>query len=618
MRKAEEMLKRWLNQEHLDEGLKAELQSLTDPDEINDRFYRDLEFGTGGLRGILGAGTNRMNLYTVRRATQGFADYINLHYSAGGDRYADRDPAVAIAYDSRIDSDLFALESACVLAANGIKSYLYPELMPTPALSFAVRHYGCSAGIMVTASHNPAIYNGYKAYNHEGCQLTLDAAAEVLERIEGLDIFRDVKTIADGWNLTRDEKTEKAMAFRDANGNPMLEVIPPEVTEAYLQAVKKESTGAKGCENLSVVYTPLNGTGNKPVRRILEMIGVGNVTVVKDQETPDGRFPTCPYPNPEKKEALQLGLELCHQLAEEGTAPDLLLATDPDCDRVGIAVKRYSKANGEYDYCLLSGNEVGVLLLDFICQKRLEAASEKSTLRNMPKNPVMIKTIVTTQMVEEVAKKYGVKVIQVLTGFKFIGEQIGILEANGEEGRYIFGFEESYGYLSGTHARDKDAVNASMLICEMAAYYKSERKNLLDRLNELYEEFGYFKDDLIEFTFEGAAGMEKMSEIMKEMRAEPPKFVIGQKVVEIADYMTSVRRILGGSCSCDLAAGLRPIRLPKSDVLKYGLADGSSYTIRPSGTEPKLKIYLSARGNNMGQSEDIIFQFKRELGEKLQ
>jgi phosphoglucomutase len=444
MYQAEEMLKRWLAQEDLDETLKKELLEIKDQEELNDRFYRDLEFGTGGLRGILGAGTNRMNIYTVRKATQGFADYLNKHYGPGNEKHSGR-PSVAIAYDSRINSRLFAVEAACVLAANGIKSYLYTELMPTPALSFAVRYYKCCAGIMVTASHNPSKYNGYKAYNDEGCQLTLEAADEVLSQIEKVDLFNDVKII-------------------NGDNSPLIELISDEVTEAFLSAVMKESTGVD-CSELSVVYTPLNGTGNVPVRKIMERIGVKKVGIVKEQELPDGNFPTCPYPNPEKKEALTLGLELCKKLSGEGNAPDILLATDPDCDRVGIAA-RHKDADGNDDYQLITGNEAGVLLLDYISTVRSAVNSAKP----MPRDPIAIKTIVTSKMAEQVAKNYGVTMIDVLTGFKFIGEQIGFLEAKGEEGRYIFGFEESYGYLSGAYVRDKDAVNASMLICEMTAY----------------------------------------------------------------------------------------------------------------------------------------------------
>ncbi len=588
MYQAEEMVKRWLDQKDLDNALKEELMEIKDREELHDRFYRDLEFGTGGLRGILGAGTNRMNIYTIRKATQGFADYLNHHYGRESEKYSGDAPPVAIAYDSRINSDLFALEAACVLAANGIKSYIYPELMPTPALSFAVRHYGCCAGIMVTASHNPSKYNGYKVYNVEGCQLTLDAAAEVLSLIEKVDLFDDVKTMA-------------------GERNPLIGTIPQEVTDAYLAAVKKESTGVD-CSDLSVVYTPLNGTGNIPVRKIMDMIGVKQVAIVKEQEMPDGNFPTCPYPNPEKKEALALGLALCMQLSQEGKAPDILLATDPDCDRVGIAVRHKDVITEKEDFQLITGNEVGVLLLDYICRRRGEAGS-------MPKDPIAIKTIVTTKMADKVAKDYGVTMIDVLTGFKFIGEQIGFLEANGEEDRYIFGFEESYGYLSGAYVRDKDAVNGSMLICEMTAYYKKAGKTLVDRLNELYEKYGYYKNDLMEFAFEGEAGMEKMNGIMGAFRMEHPTRIIDRKVVEIADYQLSQRRILGGSKTCDLSVGMRPIKLPKSDVLEYILEDGSSIIVRPSGTEPKLKIYLSAKGGSKEESDEIIERLKAQLKE---
>lgn len=639
MRETNEILKKWLDQETLDQGIKEELLVLRDEDDIQDRFYRDLEFGTGGLRGVLGAGTNRMNIYTVRKATQGLADYINLHYGKGSSTYKGEIPSAAIAFDSRINSDLFALEAACVLAANGIKSYIYPELMPTPALSFAVRHYGCSAGIMVTASHNPAKYNGYKVYNEEGCQMTLETAAEVLQLIGQVDIFKDVKTIAIDLNLTLEEKSAMALAISDDSGVKLIEVIPPQVGEAYLQAVQSESTGAVGCKQLSVVYSPLNGTGNKPVRQILDRIGVKDVKIVEEQEMPDGNFTTCPNPNPEKKEALALGLKLCEELAEQGKAPDLLLATDPDCDRVGIAVRRSNREAGEDTYQLLSGNETGILLLDFICQRRLAASEAKADksgvsrermvagservakrpdaragLKEMPKEPIAIKTIVTSKMAEKVAKQYGVKMMDVLTGFKFIGEQIGYLEAKGEEDRYIFGFEESYGYLSGSYVRDKDAVNAAMLICEMAAYYKTTGITLVDRLQQLYEKFGFYKNDLIEFTFEGAAGMEKMSTIMENLRAATPKNIIGKKVVEAADYQTSQRRVVSGAPGCVFSAGMRPINLPKADVLEYILEDGSSFIVRPSGTEPKLKIYLSAKGSTREESDEIINNLKTELG----
>ncbi len=605
MYQAEEMLKRWLDQKDLDKTLKEELLSLKDREEIHDRFYRELEFGTGGLRGILGAGTNRMNIYTVRKATQGFADYINLHYGPGSERDTGKPPALAIAYDSRINSGRFAAEAACVLAANGIKSYLYTELMPTPALSFAVRYYKCCAGIMVTASHNPSKYNGYKVYNEAGCQLTLEAADEVLSLISRVDLFDGVKTIAEDISLA--EQVPTVIYAADEKGNLLIESISEEAEEAYLSAVLMESTGTD-CSGLSVVYTPLNGAGNVPVRKIMDRIGVKQISIVAEQEMPDGNFTTCPYPNPEKKEALTLGIALCEKLSREGSAPDILLATDPDCDRVGTAV-RHVDSTGKEDYQLITGNEAGILLLDYICTIRGAAGASKP----MPGSPVAIKTIVTSKMADQVAKDYGVAMIDVLTGFKFIGEQIGHLEAKGEEDRYIFGFEESYGYLSGAYVRDKDAVNASMLICEMAAYYKQAGKTLVDRLNELYEKYGYYKNDLMEFTFEGAAGMEKMNGIMEGLRADYPEQFLDRKVVEIADYKLSQRRILGGGRSCDLAAGMKPIRLPKSDVLEYVLEDGSSIVIRPSGTEPKLKIYLSAKGTSREDSAEIISRLKAEL-----
>lgn len=602
MRHVEEMMKRWLDQKDLDGVLREELLGIRDKDEIYERFYKDLEFGTGGLRGILGAGTNRMNIYTVRKATQGLADYLNVHYGPGMNQTSKGSPSVAIAFDSRINSDLFALEAAGVLAANGIKSYLYSELMPTPALSFAVRHYRCSAGIMVTASHNPSKYNGYKVYNEEGCQMTLDAAAEVLSLIEKTDIFDGVKTIADELNIEAGFH-EAVLALKE-KANNMIELIPPEVTEAYLKAVQNESTGID-CSNLSVIYTPLNGTGNMPVRKIMERIGVKQISIVKEQELPDGNFPTCPYPNPEKMEALTLGLALCEQLTNEGGAPDLLLATDPDCDRVGIAI-RHADETGNTEYLLISGNEVGVLLLDFICD-----------VKPMPKDPLAIKTIVSSKMADKVAKNYGVTMIDVLTGFKFIGEQIGVLEAKGEEDRYVFGFEESYGYLSGAYVRDKDAVNASMLICEMTACYKRAGKTLVDRLRELYERYGYYKNDLMEFTFEGAVGMEKMNSILSGLRAEAPTRIIDRNVVEIADYMRSQRKIFSDAGSGDYTAVTESIPLPKSDVLEYVLEDGSSIIVRPSGTEPKLKIYLSAKGESRQESEEIIGRLKAELKESI-
>ncbi len=566
MQKVMEKFNQWLQYPEMDKDLKEELSSIgSNEEEIYDRFYKELEFGTGGLRGVLGAGTNRMNVYTVGKATQGLADYINKHYG-------DKKPAVAIAYDSRNKSDVFAAEAARVLMGNNIQVYIYPELMPTPALSFAVRYFKCCSGIMITASHNPAKYNGYKAYDENGCQLTLEAAEEVYELIQKVDAFSQVRYGAS-------EPT----------------IIGEEVVQAFLDAVKKESAEIEGTENLSVVYTPLNGTGNKPVRKILDMIGVKDVKIVKEQELPDGNFPTCTYPNPEKKEALKLGLELCAELQSQGQGPDLLLATDPDCDRVGIAAK---SPQGTYE--LLTGNEVGALLLDFVCQRRMAAAEEKGNGKKMPKNPVAVKTIVSTKLADDIATANGVEMKNVLTGFKFIGEQIKLLEEKNEEERYIFGFEESYGYLSGSYVRDKDAVNGSMLICEMTAYYKTKGMTLMDRLQELYQSYGYYRNDLLDFAFEGAAGMEKMASIMESFRKNAPKEVIGIPVSESRDYLNGV------------------MNLPGADVLEYILEDGSSFMVRPSGTEPKLKIYLSAKGKSSDHSEEIILGLRSELTDLIQ
>ncbi|WP_052446911.1 phospho-sugar mutase [Candidatus Soleaferrea massiliensis] len=546
--KEQQLYDRWLQYQLEDKDLTDELNEITGrEEEIVDRFYRDLEFGTGGLRGVIGAGTNRMNIYTIRRATQGLADYLNEDYKTA---------CVAISYDSRIKSDRFAREAACVLAANGIKAYLYKELMPTPALSFAVRELGCQAGIMVTASHNPAKYNGYKAYGADGCQMTLEIAERVLTLINRLDIFEDVKT----------------MDFEEAIQKGLIAYIPDEVTEKFIQHVLGEAINPGICEKagLKVVYTPLNGTGNKPVRETLRRMGIRDVTVVPEQEYPDGNFPTCPFPNPEIREALQKGLELCDKVQ-----PDLLLATDPDCDRVGIAVNQ----NGEY--ILMSGNEVGALLLQYIASCRIQNGT-------MPKNPIAVKTIVTSNIIEAIAKDYGVQVINVLTGFKFIGEQIALLEEKGEQNRYIFGFEESYGYLSGTYVRDKDAVNGAALICEMAAYYKSQGKTLVDVLNEIYAKYGNYLHVQGNFTCEGVTGMQRMNDIMESLRKNPPAVIGGLEVLRFADYETSVMK--------DLKSGeTSEIKLPKSNVLQFDLQDEAGVIIRPSGTEPKIKVYYTTK-----------------------
>lgn len=543
-----ELYKLWCENANEDPDLQNELKSITDDmDAIRDRFYRNLEFGTGGLRGVIGAGTNRMNIYTVRHATQGLANYVNEEYS---------NPSVAIAYDSRIKSDIFAKNAASVLAANGIKVYIYNELMPTPMLSYAVRALKCQAGIVVTASHNPAKYNGYKVYGDDGCQITLKGAAAVLEKINELDVFNDIKI----------------SSFDDGLANGSISYIGEDIINSYFDSVLTQGINIDLCaeSRLKVVYTPLNGTGNKPVRTILSKIGIKDVTVVEEQEMPDGNFTTCPYPNPEIREALELGLKKCEEVK-----PDLLLATDPDCDRVGIAVP---SDNG---YVLFSGNEVGAMLLEYICSER----TKKGT---MPKNPIAVKTIVTTDIVNEIGKAYNVEIIDVLTGFKFIGEQIGLLEKKGEEERYIFGFEESYGYLSGGYVRDKDAVNASMLICEMAAYYRTQGITLLQARENLYKKYGVYYHSLHSFTFEGESGMIKMNNIMNTLRNDHLAEIAGLKVVRIDDYKLSISKDVLTGASSD-------ITLPKSDVLAFFLEGGAKVIVRPSGTEPKIKTYYTAK-----------------------
>ncbi len=550
---------RWLKEDLDDQDLTDELLAVKDqPEEINDRFYRDLEFGTGGLRGVIGAGTNRMNVYTVRKATQGLANYLLKH--ANG-----KPQAVAIAHDSRNKGVLFSQQSAAVLAANGIKAYLYPQLMPTPALSFAVRHLHCDAGICVTASHNPAKYNGYKAYGSDGCQVTADMADGIMREINSLDIFADIKKID----------------FKEGMEKGLIEYIGEETVTAFIDSVYRESIrGNAG--NLKLVYTPLNGSGKMCVTRILEKIGVKDVTIVPEQSEPDGNFPTCPYPNPEIREALQKGLELC-----EKVQPDLLLATDPDCDRVGIAVNQ----KGEFQ--LMTGNEVGILLLDFIAKAKKEQGK-------LPKDPVAVTTIVSTDMVDPIAKDFGITLRRCLTGFKYIGDIIAELEEKGEEDRYLLGFEESYGYLSGGYVRDKDAVDGSMLICEMASYYKEKGMTLVDAINALYEKYGYYKNDLCNFSFEGEDGMKAMNAMMDALRKDPPVEIAGARVIGRSDYLESV--------SYGDKEG--KIDLPKSNVLEYRLENGCKLIVRPSGTEPKIKIYLSGKGKTRAESDAVIARMK--------
>ncbi len=553
------LYKLWLEKAVEDNDLTAELESINGKDEeIFDRFYRTLEFGTAGLRGIIGAGTNRMNIYVVRQATQGLANYVIKKYGTG---------AVAISHDSRIKADLFMNEAARVLAANGIKVYITSELQPTPVLSYLVRHFKCQAGIMITASHNPAAYNGYKAYGEDGCQMTDVAANAVYDEIQSIDMFDGVK-IAD---------------FDEAVKNGMIEYVDDTVYTQYLENVKSRQVCKGICDgaDLSVVYTPLNGTGNKLVRRVLSEIGVKNVAIVKEQEMPDGNFTTCPYPNPEIKEALQLGLEMC-----EKEKPDLLLATDPDADRVGIAVKDYDGS-----YRLLTGNETGAMLTEFILRSRTEAGT-------LPVDPIIVKTIVTTKLINAICNKYNASLENVLTGFKYIGEVILNLEKVNQEERFVFGFEESYGYLSGSYVRDKDAVVASMLICEMAAYYKKQGKTLAMVMDEMYSEYGYYKNTTLNFGFSGAAGMQKMADIMASLRENAPKEIASYKVLKIADYQQSKEY--------DLVTGdVKEINLPKSNVLSYSLEGEHACIFRPSGTEPKIKLYITAVGKDADDAQVI-------------
>lgn len=536
----------WLEKTSDNVAMQEELLNICgDADAIEDRFYRELEFGTGGLRGVLGAGTNRMNIYTVGKATQGYSNYLKKMAV---------EPSVAIAYDSRINSKAFAETAACVFAANGIMVHLYDHLMPTPTLSFAVRDLHCDGGIVITASHNPAKYNGYKVYGADGCQITTEAAKAIQAEINKIDPFADVNS----------------MDFEAALREKRVAYIGEDTIDRYQTAVSTASVLPKDiARDVAIVYTPLNGTGISCVPRCLQEHGFTNITIPTEQAQPDGYFPTCPYPNPEIREALEVGL--CWA---GNTGSDLLLATDPDCDRVGAAVKT---AEG---YTLINGNEMGVLLLDFICKMRLANGT-------MPKHPVAVKTIVTTPMAAKVAVHYGVDLIDVLTGFKFIGEQIGRLEKKGEADRYIFGFEESYGYLSGSFVRDKDAVNASLLICEMFAWYKAQGKSLVSVLNELYERYGFYETKLLSFAFDGAVGFARMQELMSALRKNPPKELAGETVTQVLDYDRD-------------GTGL-----PRSNVLRFIMADGEA-VVRPSGTEPKLKVYLTAAKGDREMSREMI------------
>ena len=539
--------KRWAAAELEDPALARELKEIAGDDEqIRDRFAVALKFGTAGLRGVLGAGTNRMNIYVVRQATQGLANWVKTQ---GGSQ------SVAISYDSRINSDVFAKTAACVLAANGIHVRIYDALMPVPALSFATRYYKANAGIMITASHNPAKYNGYKAYGPDGCQMTDDAAAIVYAEIQKTDVLSGAKRIP----------------FEEGLSSGMIQYVGEDCKEALYDAIKARSVRPGLCKTagLKLVYSPLNGSGLVPVTRVLHDIGIDDITIVPEQQYPDGHFPTCPYPNPEIFEALKLGLELA-----EKSGADLMLATDPDADRVGIAIRC---PDGSYE--LVSGNEVGVLLLDYICQGRIEKGT-------MPANPVAVKSIVSTPLADAVAKSYGVEMRNVLTGFKWIGDQIARLEAAGQVDRFIFGFEESYGYLAGPYVRDKDAIIGSMLICEMAAYYRSVGSSIKERLEEIYAKFGRYLNKVDSFEFPGLSGMEKMAGIMDGLRKNPPAEIGGYKVTSVTDYQDTEKT-----------------GLPTANVLIYALEGGATVVVRPSGTEPKIKTYFTTLGNDLAQAQ---------------
>ena len=538
---------RWLNADLEDADLRPELAGIEgNDDEIKERFALALKFGTAGLRGVLGAGTNRMNIYVVRQATQGLANWVKTQ---GGSQ------TVAISYDSRLKSDIFAKTAACVLAANGIQVRIYDALMPVPALSFATRYYKCNAGVMVTASHNPAKYNGYKAYGPDGCQLTDDAAAVVYEEIQKTDVLTGAKY----------------MSFAEGVEKGLIHFVGDDCKKALYDAIESRQVRPGLCKTagLKLVYSPLNGSGLVPVTQVLKDIGVTDITIVPEQEYPNGYFTTCSYPNPEIFEALEKGLELAK---EKGA--DLMLATDPDADRVGIAMKC---PDGSYE--LVSGNEVGVLLLDYICAGRIEKGT-------MPENPVAVKSIVSTPLADAVAKHYGVELRNVLTGFKWIGDQIAKLEANGEVDRFIFGFEESYGYLAGPYVRDKDAVIGSMLICEMAAYYRSIGSSLKQRMEEIYSEYGRYLNKVDSFEFPGLTGMDKMASIMQGLRDNPPTEIGGVKVVKATDYKKT-----------------EETGLPAANVLIYSMEDGATVIVRPSGTEPKIKTYFTTLGKDLAEAQ---------------
>ena len=571
-KKISDLYQDWMEKAQLDPDLISELTTIKGQEkEVEDRFYCNLTFGTAGLRGVIGAGTNRMNIYTVGQATQGLAEYLlSKNHQA----------KIAIAYDSRHKSLQFAQETARVMAANGVQVYIYQELMPTPALSYAVRELGCDGGVNITASHNPAQYNGYKAYDETGCQIGEEIADTVMTNITQTDIFTGVKRVD----------------FDQALADGKIKYIEEDLIQKYINRVLEEQVNPGVCQDtdLKLVYTPLNGAGKRCVTTVLDKIGIKDITIVPEQSEPDGDFPTCPYPNPEILEALELGLKLTQDLKA-----DLLLATDPDCDRVGAAVMT-QKGQPR----LISGNEMGVLLLDYI-------ARSKKSQGKLSHNPVVVKSIVTTTMAEAVAKEYNVEVWNVLTGFKYIGEKLLELEKAGQEDRFLLGFEESYGYLSAGYVRDKDAVDGSMLICEMAAWYKkTQGKNLGEALDELYQRFGYFINKVDSFTFAGSDGMAKIAEILNKLRKDPPTEIGGQKVISRSDYQTSIK-ITDGQNE-------EKITLPKSNVLGYSLGGLDSVVVRPSGTEPKLKIYYSVKADNLAEAQKELANYQQAINQRLE
>ncbi len=562
-----EKFNEWLNSAVIAEEVKEELRSITDEKELEDRFYKDLDFGTGGLRGVIGFGSNRMNVYTVSKATQGFANYLNKSFE---------EPSVAIAYDSRNMSKEFAEAAALTLCSNGVKVFLYESLRPTPMLSFAVRHLNCTGGIMVTASHNPKIYNGYKVYDEFGGQVTDEKATIIINEVNNIKSFDEIKTIS------------KEEAIRDN----LLTYVGEEVDKAYLEQVKsltiRRELVEKNAKDLKVIYTPIHGTGNIPVRRVLNELGYEQVQVVKEQELPDGNFPTAPYPNPEDPQVFEIALDMA-----KTSNPDIIFGTDPDCDRIGVVVK-----DSEGNYRVLNGNQTGLLLTEYI----LSALKEENKL---PENGVVIKTIVTTEGARAIAEHYGIEIMDVLTGFKYIGEKIREFQEAGDR-KYLFGFEESYGYLAGEFVRDKDAVIASMLIAEMTLFYKQQGKSLYDGLIDLYNKYGFFKEGLVSIELKGKEGQEKIAKCIDELRNSSLQEVNGVKVATKLDYKLSKEE--------NLSAGTESvINLPKSNVLKYILENGSSFVVRPSGTEPKMKIYLAVKGSSLEDADKQLEVFKDKV-----